>query len=518
MGSNDMRLDKPKLWRIVVYVGAVSIVSLLIWYLGILAGLAALAIPVLEKLPEWRSWAQSRLELRRLREVSGSIASACIIAIERDFPFLETRLSREKTAGYGVEYGFLDSRLPMRIAEQVIVNLASYCPGTVSPQALACVILKRTLSKSSPEARILVRDAVADFLSEQVSFKSDEVQYTKNGSDFLRLVQALEGGPLASHIHVEKALVADLDREIADNIAFSILDPRLLYLITRLGKASSLEDLLHRPASGRRILSFLKRKDRSSGTKADRQYYLVLKQEYRQGRMDIKKRIDTFPDRITTTGWIYSGGEMKSKYQSISILPSPVKYANARQFLARHFQAMQHLTEAERKRASIVAIPIDVDGACVLPSGPERLLDRSHFIFLSNWLDFFRVGTESKLATGRPDFELTVNEILSKLSIDFLIKNPTPGEVDFFRRNSTRILKRLELKSLFELHKVAPAALLRATKETGLPSYWPRDLENFTEDDSVPFSRWLDRRLTGILREATRTANHVSRLAAHPQL
>ncbi len=504
-----------KLWQLATYLAAGAIILLLVWYMGVLPGLAALAILLLDRLPGWKSWFVERSEIRRLREVAEEIARECIKTTRRDFPFIRQGPSLKSLVSLGEQYGFLDSELALRIAQQMVERAEQSEIGAVPSSVIAQVVLERARPSTKGEAKNLIRESVVKFLRNEIAVKANGVKFTVDGDSFIRLLHALESGPLSNEAGVKNVLEAPLDDDARDGLAFSILDPRLFYLIANLGKGSALEDLISRAASGRRILSFLRRKGRPKRVHGDHQYYVLLKQEYRQGRMNIKERIASFPDRITATGWMYSDGGMKAGYQSISIVPSPVKYASAAQFLAKHFPVFNNLTPEERSRASIVAIPLDMDKACALPKTPSRTLDASHLSFQHNWLDFFRIERVSKRRDAE-DFDLTISEIMTRLSIDFLIKNPTPGEIEFFRANTDRILRRLGLKSIFELHKISTASLIRAAKETGVPSYWAIDIERTSDDTSVPFVRWLDNRLFRILTEATKTTSLMNSLLAKP--
>ncbi len=107
---------------------------------------------------------------------------------------------------------------------------------------------------------------------------------------------------------------------------------------------------------------------------------------------------------------------------------------------------------------------------------------------------------------------MTLAEIVDQLTIDFLVKNPAPGEVAFFRENSRKILGLLGLKSIFDLRQVKPAVLARVAGEFGYPSYDEVDFERLSTDTSVSLMHWLRGRLGELAKSAIRTANRLATL------
>jgi len=173
---------------------------------------------------------------------------------------------------------------------------------------------------------------------------------------------------------------------------------------------------------------------------------------------------------------------------------------------------MRKLTDEEGRRTAVLAVPLDLERAYSLPLKASSVLHPAHARFLENWRRFFGMERSHRNGVAAQDFDVTLAELANHLTIDFLIKNPAPGEVAFLRKNSRKILKRLGLQSIFDLRQVKPSALARVAGEFGYPSYNIVDFERLSTDTSVSLVHWLRGRLGELAKTATRTANRLATL------
>jgi hypothetical protein len=518
--------EQIAIWGLLL-LASVSLVTALTLALGVVPALASVAGVLLGLFPwtydKWKEYSRRQRQLDRIRVVfaalTGVVTDRLPALLDRFAEFLEEGSEREEAtlqSIVGKREGVIDidTTLLEELAEGAI---SSKCDHTVveelGMEVLRNLVLHLSSSAFDRSLSTLARSVVKSFMGEQIEFLDAGPSLNPTGEVFAKVVTFLRDHQRVDDLEALRThLRARLDPEERDKLTLELSDPQLSFLVYELGKASDLLDVAQREMSGKRLIGRLTARISRRGSARQRRYnaFLILKQEMREGDRYIKQRIDAVPNRIVAyPARIYLDNAL-SRYQTMNVLRLSSRYANGEEFFAKHFSQIANLREAELKRAGLVAIPIATDAAYYYPEDVS-ILRPPQQVFYKTWSAFF--GKDRRVFQEMlSDFDVSFLDLIDHLTLDFLVKSVVPGEKEYLRQRTDRVLATFGAKNLLEVAQVPPDVLATALKGLGYPSYRSVDLLPFIETFTLPLREFFDYRLREISNDAVRNAKRILNL------
>jgi hypothetical protein len=171
----------------------------------------------------------------------------------------------------------------------------------------------------------------------------------------------------------------------------------------------------------------------------------------------------------------------------------PYPSRSGRTLFRRHFSGLTDLTGREASRASLVVVPLATNEAYYYPED-SSILGEAQQEYFRNWTILFGRDRDT-FQDLLVDFDVSFLEVIRILSLDFLVKNLVPGEREYLRSRTDRVLSEIGAKNLLEVSRLTPATLVEIMRRTGFPHYNTADLTSFIESYTVPLREFLQGRL-----------------------
>ena len=512
--------------------GIVSVVIVLLTslLLGVVAGVAALAVGVLGVLPwTYDKWNEHNIRVQHLKAVSGTF-STFVEVIQLKLPAIVSSLGNVGVRDLYHGAGVLETILANRDGPQEIdlPFLEELGEGAIEStvrtdvaeewgmEVLRSVVLHLSIEKLDRRLGLLAKASVRSFLGEQTRFGDTGLSLTSAGTQFEGIIAYLRQHRRIDNVDtLRKGMMGKMTEADRDRLTAELSDPYISFLVYELGKADDLLDLVNREMSGMRLVGQLAKRAGGVLGEPRKRYdtFLVLKQELRGGRRYMKERIDAVPDRIIGfPSYLYMNDKYLAPRQTMNVLRLPTRYANGKDFCARHFPQTSKFTDEELERSGMVAVPLATNDAYYFPED-ESVLRFSHKDVYTRWGAFF--GKDRRVVQRIiSDFSVSFLDLVKYLTLDFLVKTVGRGEKNYLRENTNRVLSNLGLTSLLELARVSPHRLHALFRELGYPSYYTEDLESLVGVQDQSFREYLDIRLGELSNEVVKNASRISKLQA----